>query len=140
MSLNSASSKQVSRVTYKIKNKLNESNWYIFYQEISDFLNVFGNAGVEVREDKKMNFVEPIRTSTVKYKVKQDNGNITNESRKWDISKDETRFNAEMERHMQKLEQYKKDRSDLWIFLITNMSEDVINRLKTQQDVYNKLQ
>ena len=56
------SSKQLYKVSFK--NKLNEDNWYVYYQELSDYLNAFGKAGQEIREGKRIEFTYPVRTST----------------------------------------------------------------------------
>lgn len=129
----------INQSSFSLKNKLTESNWYVYFQELSDFLNAFGKAGVEIRDDPQASFTEPLRTENVNYQVLKDDGSITNTNRPWN-NKDEPIFNSKYDKYIREVEKYEKDKSNLWIFIISNMDNQVLLRLKTQQNEYDSIQ
>jgi len=131
------SAKQLYKVSFK--NKLNEDNWYVYYQELSDYLNAFGKAGQEIREGKRIEFTYPVRTRIVTYTIMDEEGNEEEVEREWKAS-DERQHLLKIDKIEASKELYNKQRAELWIFLVTNMEKEVLERLKTQQTEYDKLQ
>ena len=128
------SSENESRHSPKgLKNKLTEKNWSSFEDELFDLLNHYGKAGQELREGELITSNKPYRSDVVNEERMDVTTNTVNiVQRPWNDKTDEQDYQRDMAIYSKEEAQYLKDKANLWIFIISNLTASVHSRIKVK--------
>jgi hypothetical protein len=122
-------------------NKLSMANWFSWDSTLKEYLNVFGLAGDEIRNQKATDNPEPVRTAKVR-ELYQDHetGEIDEKVREWKRNLDEAPFRERVKAWQDKGKQLRAERASLWIAMYSNTTEDVLMRAQANRENYDLLQ
>jgi len=118
---------------------LSKGNWFTWSEFLYEILNSFGHAGEEVRTKTPKVLEEPIKTTHVQERVKQNDGTIVlMPPRLWN-DKDIPKLQADRRQWLEDTQRLEKNRADLWITIIQNCSNEVLSQAQSDLAAYEAL-
>jgi hypothetical protein len=120
--------------------KLTMKNWFTWFSALKEILNVFKDAGLEIRSKEPCALVKPVRPLQITTEFKDAEGVITTKTQNWNDSRDNPGFLVLEKEFLERTKQLARDRSDLWVFLVSNVSPEVLDRAQADREAYDKLQ
>lgn len=130
----------INHSTINIKNKLNLENWFIWSNEIAEYLNIFGEAGKEIRNEKKFDQEAPMRSMSVAERFIDASGNVSHMERPWSSQLDEPGFQRRTADYEIEVKRLNENRAKLWVFLVSNSTDNVLQRVQRNRTTYDLLQ
>ena len=98
-----------------------------------DLLNHYGKAGQELREGELITSNKPYRSDDVnEERIDVTTNTVNIVQRPWNDKTDEQDYQRDMAIYSKEEAQYLKDKANLWIFIISNLTASVHSRIKVK--------
>jgi hypothetical protein len=123
-----------------LKCKLTMNNWVVWSSHLKDGLNLYRDAGAEIRNNKPFDHPKPFKTTKVNEKVKNsDTGKFHVTSRDWN-SNDDRVYAEALSAWQLREDHYHMDRAKLWTEIISSLDPLVHEQCRLRRSEYDKLQ